>query len=69
MTIYVDKIIVSFSDNDKRFCKYEISDIRYCPNCQICRVHLRFKNLNKNKEYNKLCGRCLDSMNTYTRKI
>ena len=29
MTIYVDKIIVSFSDNDRCFWEDEISDIRY----------------------------------------
>ena len=54
MTVYVDKIIVSFADNDKCFCEHEIHDIRDCPNCQICRSHLMFKSLNKNKEYNKV---------------
>ena len=69
MTVYVDEIIVSFADNDKCFYEHEIHDIRYCPNCQICRSHLMFKSLNKNKEYNKLCRRCLNSMNGFKRKV
>ena len=69
MTIYVDKIIVSFADNDKCFCVNEISDIRYCSNCQICRSHLMFTSLNKSEEYNKLCRRCLNSMNGFKRKV
>ena len=28
-----------------------------------------FKSLNKSKEYNKLCRRCLNSMNGYKRKV
>ena len=62
MTIYVDKIIVSFDLSDKSDCECKISNIRYCPNCQICRSRLMFKSLNKSKEYNKLCRRCLNSM-------
>ena len=63
MIIYVDKIIVSFSENENCCCEYEMIDIRYCPNCQIRRSHLKFKSFNKNKEYDKLCRRCLDGMN------
>ena len=37
MPIYVDKIIVSFNVNDKYECEYILNDIKYCPNCQICR--------------------------------
>ena len=63
MTIYIDKIIVSFSENENCCCEYEMIDIRYCPNYQICRSHLMLRTFNKNKEYNKLCRRRLDSMN------
>ena len=67
MTIYTDKIIVSFYDNEKRFSECELDDIRYCPSCKICRSHHYFKSRNKNIEYNKLCRRCLDSMYKYKR--
>ena len=69
MTIYVDKIIVSFDLGGKSNCECEISNIRYCPNCQICRSHLMFKSLKKSKEYNELCRRCLNSMNGFKRKV
>ena len=69
MTIYVDTIIVSFYDSNKCLCEHEIHDIRYCPNCQICRYIKYFRSLNKNKEYNKLCSRCLDSMNAFKRNF
>ena len=69
MPVYVDKIIVSFDLGDKSDCECEIGNIRYCPNCQICRNHLMFKSLNKSKEYNKLCRRCLNSMNGFKRKV
>ena len=70
MTIYVDKIIVSFDLSDKSDCECEISNIRYCPNCQICRSRLMFKSLNKSKEYNTLlCRRCLNSMKGFKRNF
>ena len=67
MPVYVDEIIVSFDLGDKSDCECEIGYIRYCPNCQICRNHLMFKSLNKSKEYNKLCRRCLNSMKGFKR--
>ena len=69
MPVYVDEIIVSFDLGDESDCECEIGNIRYCPNCQRCRNHLMFKSLNKSKEYNKLCRRCLNSMNGFKRKV
>ena len=69
MPVYVDEIIVSFDLGDKSDGECEIDNIRYCPNCQRCRNHLMFKSLNKSKEYNKLCRRCLNSMNGFKRKV
>ena len=65
MTIYVDNFIVSFNVNDKYECEYILHDIKYCPNCQICRDINYFRSLNKSKEYNKSCRRCLNSINGY----
>ena len=65
MCIYVDKIVVSFFDTDDNDCHYGLNDIRYCPNCKICKNIEAFKSYKKNKEYNKICRRCLDSMNRY----
>ena len=65
MCIYVDKIVVSFFATDDNDCHYGINDIRYCPHCKICKSIELFKSHNKNKEYNKICRRCLDSMSRY----
>ena len=65
MVRYVDEIIVSFYVTDKCHCECNLDDIRYCPSCKICRNHQYFKSRNKNIDYNKLCRRCLDSMNKY----
>ena len=61
MTIYVDEIIVSFNVNDgirsipsgqsrvNYKYEYKLNDIKYCPNCMICRDIQCFRSLNKSK--------------------
>ena len=80
MAIYVDEIIVSFNINDgirsipsgqsrvNYKYEYKLNDIKYCPNCKICRDIQCFRSLNKSKEYNKLCRRCLNSTKGYKQK-
>ena len=69
MAIYVDEIIVSFNVNDNYKHEYKLNDIKYCPNCKICRDIQCFRSLNKSKEYNKLCRRCLNSTKGYKQKL
>ena len=69
MCIYVDEIIVSFDFNDSYKYEYKLNDIKYCPNCKICRDTKFFSSLNKNKDYNKLCRRCLNNTKGYKQKL
>ena len=59
MTIYVDKIIVSFDISNTGECECEMSDIRYCPKCKLYKDIKMLKSLNTNVDYNKLCRECL----------
>ena len=58
MTIYTDKIIVSFFDNEE--CKDEYLELRFCPFCKMCKDKELFRSFNNNVDYNKTCRRCLD---------
>ena len=61
MTIYTDKIEVSLSDKDR--CKYENFEIRFCAVCKIPKELENFRSLQKHKDYNIVCRRCLDKQN------
>ena len=62
MTIYTDKIIVSFSNNYDGFsCNF--LEVRVCPVCKVCTEIENFISLQKHKEYNTICRRCLDKQN------
>ena len=63
MTIYTDKIVVSFSNNYDGF-SYNFLEVRFCPICKVCKEIEYFKSLQKNKEYNIVCRRCLDKQNS-----
>ena len=54
MAIYVDEIIVSFNINGNYKHEYTLNDIKYCPNCKICRDIQCFRSLNKRKEYTQI---------------
>ena len=69
MAIYVDEIVVSFNITENYKYEYKLNDIKYCPNCKICRDIQCFRSLNKGKEYNKLCRRCLNSTKGYKQKL
>ena len=64
MTIYTDKIVVSFSHNYK-------SDVNNCFEircCKICKTYKELKHfisLQKDREYNIICRKCLDKQNIY----
>ena len=47
---------------------YNLNDIKYCPSCKICRDMQCFRSLNKNKYYNNLCRRFLNSTSGYKKK-
>ena len=47
----------------------KLNDIKYCPYCKICRDIQCFRSLNKNKDYNKLCRRCLNSTKGYEQQL
>ena len=59
MTIYTDKIIVSFSHNYDGF-RYNFLKLKVCPVCSVCKEIENFISLQKNKDYNIVCRRCLD---------
>ena len=59
MTIYTDKIIVSFSHNCDGFSYYFL-EVRVCPVCNVCKEMENFISLQKHKDYNIVCRRCLD---------
>ena len=60
MQIHVDEIFVY---------EYKLNVIKYCPNCKICLDIQCFRSLNKHKEYNKVCRRCLDSTKGYKQNL
>ena len=63
MTIYTDKIIVSFSHNYDEFsCNF--LEVKVCPICNVCKEMESFISLQKNKDYNIVCRRCLDKQNS-----
>ena len=63
MTIYTDKIIVSFSNNFDGFsCNF--LEVRVCPLCKVCKEIENFLSLQKQKDYNIVCRRCLDRQNS-----
>ena len=62
MTIYTDKIIVSFSNNNDY--NYSSLEIKVCPICKVYKEIENFKSLQKHKEYNIVCRRCLDKQNS-----
>ena len=62
MTIYTDKIIVSFSNNYDGF-SHNFLEVRVCPVCNVCKEMENFISLQKHKEYNIVCRRCLDRQN------
>ena len=64
MTIYTDKIIVSFSDIDKTEYIYCCLEIRYCPLCKSYKEKENFRSFQKSKEFNIICRRCLDKQNS-----
>ena len=63
MTIYTDKIIVSFSNNFDGF-SHNFLEVRVCPVCKVCKEIENFISLQKHKEYNTVCRRCLDKQNS-----
>ena len=69
MPIHVDEIILSFNVNDKYECECKLNDSKYCPTCKICRDIQCFLSLNKNKDYNKLCRRCLNNTKGYKQNL
>ena len=64
MTIYTDKIIVSFSNNNDGF-NYASLEIRLCPLCKSYKEKENFISHQKSKEFNIICRRCLDKQNSY----
>ena len=64
MTIYTDKIIVSFSNNFDGF-SHNFLEVRVCPVCNVCKEMESFISLQKSKEFNIVCRRCLDKQNSY----
>ena len=62
MTIYTDKIIVSFSNNSEY--NYGCLEVRVCPIRKVYKEIENFKSLQKHKEYNIVCRRCLDKQNS-----
>ena len=65
MTIYTDKIEVSFSVNDKTEYVYCCLEIRYCPLGKAYKEKENFRSRQKSKEFNIICRRCLDKQNSY----
>ena len=65
MTIYTDKIEVSFSDTDIAECSYCCLEIRYCPLCKAYKEKENFRSRQKSKDFNIICRRCLDKQNSY----
>ena len=63
MTIYTDKIIVSFSNNNDGF-NYTSLEIRLCPLCKSYKEIESFISHQKSKEFNIICRRCLDKQNS-----
>ena len=63
MTIYTDKNIVSFSHNYDVF-SYNFLEVRVCPVCNVCKEMESFISLQKHKDYNIVCRRCLDRQNS-----
>ena len=56
MTIYVDEIIVSFNVKDRYDYEHRLNDIKYCPNCKICREIQCFRSLKKTKSITNCVG-------------
>ena len=65
MTIYTDKIVVSFCHNDNNECSYNSITIRLCPLCKSYKEIENFISHQKSKEFNIICRRCLDKQNSY----
>ena len=64
MTIFTDKIEVSFSDTDIAECSYYCLEIKYCPLCKSYKEKENFRSFQKSKEFNIICRRCLDKQNS-----
>ena len=64
MTIYTDKIVVSFYHNDNNECIYNSVKIGYCPLCKSYKEIENFRSFQKSKEFNIICRRCLDKQNS-----
>ena len=65
MPDYVNKITVKFFDTDNNGIDYGVFEIRYCPNCKLCKDKELFRSLHQNKEYNIWCRRCLNNVSKY----
>ena len=65
MTIYTDKIVVSFCYNDNNECSYNSITIRLCPLCKSYKEIENFISHQKSKDFNIICRRCLDKQNSY----
>ena len=65
MTIYTDKIVVSFYHNDSNECSYNSITIQFCPLCKSYKEIENFISHQKSKEFNIICRRCLDKQNSY----
>ena len=65
MTIYTEKIIVSFSNNFENEFNYNCLEVKVCPLCKLCKELGNFTSFQKNKKYNNVCRRCLDKQNSY----
>ena len=63
MTIYTDKLILSFSHNYDEF-SYNFLKAKVCLVCNVCKEMENFISLQKHKEYNIVCRRCLDKQNS-----
>ena len=61
MTIYTDKIIVSFFATDNDGIDYGRFELKYCSQCKLCKDKELFRSRCVNIEYNKICRRCLDN--------
>ena len=65
MTIYTDKIVVSFYHNDSNECSHNSITIQFCPLCKAYKEKENFRSRQKSKDFNIICRRCLDKQNSY----
>ena len=65
MSKYVYEAIVSFYLTGSNGTDDGILELRYCPNCKICKDKELFRSYNKKNEYNPSSRGCLDKSNKY----